>query len=78
MWKTEQIDCERCGHAQVSVHPDCERIECSACGHMMQSQPTARNFDPPDVWPRCNMIDFFFLMALFFAVFFIGVFFRGM
>ena len=46
MWKTERTVCERCGHWQVSVHPDCERIECAACGYMMQSVPCPeRDFD---------------------------------
>ena len=42
-WKTEQSECERCGHKQISVHPDCERIECSICGFMMQSVPANRD-----------------------------------
>lgn len=39
LWKTELLACVRCGHEQVSVHPNCERIECAQCGFMNQSQP---------------------------------------
>lgn len=42
-WKSEQNVCERCGHFQVSVHPDCERYECANCGYMMQSVPCERD-----------------------------------
>lgn len=44
-WKVEQNVCERCGHSQISVHPDCERYECANCGYMMQSIPCKRDYD---------------------------------
>ncbi len=44
-WKAEQNVCERCGHYQVSVHPDCERYECVNCGYMMQSILCKRDYD---------------------------------
>jgi hypothetical protein len=34
------IDCHRCGHQMLSLHPhDVERVECSKCGAMAQCPP---------------------------------------